>query len=319
MIIFCKCIKAATKATFFTLVIQNFHKIDVKVLSIVHKMASRIILFCLIAVLVPTIIKSQDPFVVKELYQPIDVPSPSPINVIIPRVKYITTATPLQGYQGLFEILNVTNTGNIIEAYLMPDDHSFITGGILGPRIYKLVKLRFFVNQDPNSRSGNLVGGVGGPLEPTVIYRNSKYATFEEALKYPDGVVQLSFCVVTGLSFKSKFSFFQKTLGKIKEPGSSAPLFGTYTYMWFDHITEFKEYYAYRGSYIDMDTKKQYYGITQLIASPKIVGLSFNQFKAFQNLKGNDGKPFEAIAPIYNQGNRTVFRATGVHQLLHLI
>ncbi|XP_065225976.1 uncharacterized protein LOC135849454 isoform X2 [Planococcus citri] len=273
----------------------------------------KITLFSLIALLVPTIIKSRpDAFVEKELYQPIDVPSPSPINVILPRVKFAETATPLQTSQGLIEILNVTNTGKV-------NDHSTITGGILGKRMYKLDKIRIYLNQNPFGRSGNLLQFIGGPLEPTVIYREAKYPTLKEALKHPGGVVQLSYCVITGLLYEPKFAPFQKTLEKIKEPGSSSPLRGAFSYIWFDHFALFHDYFTYRGSYQDVNTGKLHYGITQIIASPQIIGLSLFQFKAFQELKGDNGKPLDAIAPLYPQGNRTVFLSIGVQQKLHLV
>ncbi|XP_065225953.1 carbonic anhydrase 2-like [Planococcus citri] len=246
----------------------------------------------------------------------------SPINIDSSKVIQSNLTTPLILFNALFDIVNFTNTGKTLDAYsdqLL--DPSFITGGILCDKKYKIHTIRFYINPRGKGRSGNTVDGQGAPLEMTVIYYNILYGSMENALRFPDGITVLGFPVKVNLVPNLGFLPLQFILstGVMKKPGSSIPIPGLFTYVWFDNllISPVYKYYAYTGTYYDPETGKQTPSANYLFISPdQALSLSYKQFAVFKKVLGLNGKPLNSVPPIYPHGSTKVYELTTLIQVL---
>ncbi|XP_065223844.1 uncharacterized protein LOC135848007 [Planococcus citri] len=246
----------------------------------------------------------------------------SPINIITKNVIPANVSTPVNLRDGVLGPLFVINTGYAFEAYSTPADipAAIIYGGVLCGNEYKFHKLRAYVSQDPNGRSFNQIDGKGSPLSIALHYYKAEYGSFEEGLKHPgDGVLLVNYMITHGPVYNIFFILPQIALLLFRIPG-----FGIYfapailLYAWFNIIFIINEYYAFYGSYLDLETGIEYPNVIQIQTAGIYPLLTKSQLKAFQSLISINGTLLETVAPLHTQ-NQPVYLGKGYTETYSLI
>ncbi|KAL6956951.1 Eukaryotic-type carbonic anhydrase, partial [Sarracenia purpurea var. burkii] len=147
-----------------------------------------------------------------------------------------------------------------------PPDSSKTYGGVLCNETYIFRKVIFYQTKDLKGRSFAVVDGSGSPLTLALIYFNKQYGTFENSLKYRNGLVietfQIDFLPVDNpLFYPVEF-----LLNLVRKPGSFVYAPAAIVYGWFDRLPLLNEYYAAYGSYINPKTGKAYECATYIVA-----------------------------------------------------
>lgn len=142
------------------------------------------------------------------------------------------------------------------------------------------------------------------PLTLIQYYVKKEYGTFENALKYRDGLVIQIFPFIFVSTYTEYFLVYcvqsytidndlflplqspkdnplfypvELAISLIRKPGSYVYLPSAIAYLWFDRLPFLSKYYAFYGSYIDQETGKQYESAIIIVAARPIPVISKRQ------------------------------------------
>ncbi|KAL6956952.1 carbonic anhydrase, partial [Sarracenia purpurea var. burkii] len=192
----------------------------------------------------------------------------SPINIITKDAIRANVSSPVNLRNGVYGPLLVKNTGYAFEAYGNPEVISggIVYGGVLCGELFRFHKLRTWVSQDPDGRSYNQINGKGSPLTIAIQYYNAKYGSFKEGLRHADGVVVINYMITYGPVYNLLFLLPDIALHLLFRYPSPGLYFGPeiFLYAWFNIIFLIDEYYAFRGSYLELETGKEYPNVIQI-------------------------------------------------------
>ncbi|XP_015606377.1 carbonic anhydrase 2 [Cephus cinctus] len=201
------------------------------------------------------------------------------------------------------------NTGNTAEVRLSLDrPPGIISGGPLKDE-YEFLQLHFHWGNSNCHGAEHSINGKLFSMEAHAVHFNKKYASFDECLEKPDGIVVVGyFMQVVGDDTRTedhpKFAKITDHLPDVEEPNSKAEL---------DHdaLVWMKQgrclcsgYYTYHGSL----TTPPYKECVTWILFPDPIRITRRQANAFRSLKSHSGDCITAnFRPVQCLNGRTVF------------
>ncbi|XP_065223792.1 uncharacterized protein LOC135847974 [Planococcus citri] len=248
-----------------------------------------------------------------------DPKTPTPINIDTSKVKDIITK-PMILTIGVKEKVILQNTGSSVVATLAsPFTSTFAFGGVLYHNVYIYHGQKYFFSNKTGGIAGTTVDGTGGTeLEASVVYSHVKYGSFENALKYRDGIFEIRSRIRVGKCRKNRaFQRFAKYLKKIRKPGSSVKMSIVPTYSFYKRFPENVQYYAFPGSYINQTLGKQFYSSTTIV-KPLLHYrcISKKQFDTtFGKLRSIEGGYLNTALPQKPAGDRPIVSTNNIKEI----
>ncbi|KAM7355824.1 carbonic anhydrase-like isoform 2-T2 [Cochliomyia hominivorax] len=181
-----------------------------------------------------------------------------------------------------------------------------IMGGPLeGKGLYQFQQLHFHWGENNTVGSEDRINNVAYPMELHVVFRNSKYDSFEEAARKDDGVVVLAAFYQVGNYTSLEYDELTRHLEYIHEPHNNITLeqpMELYTLL----TKDLDRYYTYVGSLTTPPCSEDVIWIDFI--NP--IGISEAMIERFRYLKTFDGSPLtHNFRPVQPLNNRKVYRA----------
>ncbi|KAM9847032.1 carbonic anhydrase 4a [Aulostomus maculatus] len=231
----------------------------------------------------------------------------SPINVVTRKTLKDERLTPLQftNYQEIFRG-TIKNNGHSVQVGV--PILSTITGGGLSTS-YKAVQFHLHWGNNGAPGSEHTIDGEQFPMELHIVHMKTEYADLTTALSDKEGVAVLGFFYEVSSSANRKYDPIINSLRSIKTSSANTSLEPISLAQLIPATINLTSYYRYKGS---LTTP----GCTEAVVwtlFDNTIPLSFNQLKAFSELKFHDGKSMVGtFRPVQPLNGRQVFRSGGV-------
>ncbi|XP_054611071.1 carbonic anhydrase 4a [Dunckerocampus dactyliophorus] len=231
----------------------------------------------------------------------------SPINIVTRKTLKDERLTPLQftNYQQIFRG-TIKNNGHSVQVGV--PHLSTISGGGL-PTTYKAVQFHLHWGSNGGPGSEHTVDGEQYPMELHIVHMKHHYADLATALADPEGVAVLGFFYVVSNSANRRYDPIVSALRSIKTANGNTSLPPTSLAQLIPPEQNLTSFYRYKGSLTTPGCTEAV--IWTLFENP--VPLSFEQLRAFSELKFHDGKSMVGtFRPVQPLNGRQVFRSGGV-------
>ncbi|XP_050530775.1 carbonic anhydrase 2-like isoform X2 [Daktulosphaira vitifoliae] len=191
------------------------------------------------------------------------------------------------GYWGDDEILvNVTNNGHTVYVSLTNDEQNIpigVTGGPLFDDLYMFDQLHLHWGEHDEG-SEHKFNGQSYAMEIHLVHHKIDYGTFNEALKYYDGLCVVSYFGEISEEDDEEMTNFINDLQSLIEPGSSVIRLIGEEFFWLKKTADQIDYFAYPGSL----TTEPYAESVTWIAFTIPFKISRKQLAKFRNLRSHD-------------------------------
>ncbi|XP_037815615.1 carbonic anhydrase 2 [Lucilia sericata] len=178
-------------------------------------------------------------------------------------------------------------------------------GPLEGKGTYQFQQLHFHWGEDNTVGSEDRINDVAYPMELHVVFRNSKYDSFEEAVRRDDGVLVMAAFYEIGNYTNFEYDNLTTHLELIHEPHTNATLKETMD-LWSLLPKDLNRYYTYIGSLTTPPCSEDVIWIDFI--NP--IGISEDLIERFRYLKTFDGSSLtHNFRPVQPLNNRKVYRS----------
>ncbi|XP_061607051.1 carbonic anhydrase 4a [Phyllopteryx taeniolatus] len=232
--------------------------------------------------------------------------SQSPINVVTRKTLKDERLTPFDfaNYQQIFRG-TVKNNGHSVQVGV-PHLCTVSGGGL--PSTYKAVQFHLHWGNNGGPGSEHTIDGERYPMELHIVHMKHHYNDLMTALADPEGVAVLGFFYEMSNSANRKYDPVISALRSIKPTNANASLPPTSLAQLIPPEHNLTTFYRYNGSLTTPGCTEAV--VWTLFENP--IPLSFEQLRAFSELKFHDGKPMVGtFRPVQPLNGRQVFRSGG--------
>ncbi|XP_061753991.1 carbonic anhydrase 4a [Nerophis ophidion] len=231
----------------------------------------------------------------------------SPINIVTRKTLKDERLTPLQftNYQQMFRG-TIKNNGHSVQVGV--PHLSTISGGGL-TTTYKAVQFHLHWGNNGEAGSEHTIDGEQYPMELHIVHMKHHYTDLTTALADPEGVAVLGFFYVVSNTANRKYDPIISALRSIKTTNGNTSLPPASLAQLIPPEQNLTTFYRYKGSLTTPGCTEAV--IWTLFENP--IPMSFDQLRAFSELKFHDGKPMVGtFRPVQPLNGRPVFRSGGV-------
>ncbi|XP_077361126.1 carbonic anhydrase 4a [Festucalex cinctus] len=237
--------------------------------------------------------------------------SQSPINVVTRKTLKDERMTPFEfsNYQQIFRG-SIKNNGHSVQVGV--PHLSTISGGGL-PSTYKAVQFHLHWGTNGGPGSEHTIDGEQYPMELHIVHMKHHYTDLMTALADPEGVAVLGFFYEVSNSANRKYDSIISALRSIKNTNANISLPPTSLAQLIPPEHNLTSFYRYKGSLTTPGCTEAV--VWTLFENP--IPLSFDQLRAFSELKFHDGKPMVGtFRPVQPLNGRQVYRSGGAALLV---
>jgi len=150
----------------------------------------------------------------------------SPININTGDAELTNFSEPLRFTYVTNDVTKAENDGHTVK--FTCGGGCRVTGGPLGVDEYKLVQFHFHWGCDDSKGAEHLLNDVQFPAEMHLVHMNTKYESFQEALKHQDGLCVVGVFLQVGDCYSEQFQCVSDLVRDISSCGSSAEVCGDF-------------------------------------------------------------------------------------------
>ncbi|XP_061658803.1 carbonic anhydrase 4a [Syngnathoides biaculeatus] len=230
--------------------------------------------------------------------------SQSPINIVTRKTLKDERLTPVEfaNYQQIFRG-TIKNNGHSVQVGV--PHLSTISGGGL-PSTYKAVQFHLHWGNNGGPGSEHTIDGEQYPMELHIVHMKHRYNDLVTALADPEGVAVLGFFYEMSNSANRKYDPIISALRSIKTTNANTSLPPTSLAQLIPPEHNLTSFYRYKGSLTTPGCTEAV--VWTLFENP--IPLSFEQLRAFSELKFHDGKAMVGtFRPVQPLNGRRVFRS----------
>ncbi|KAF7386650.1 carbonic anhydrase-related protein-like [Vespula maculifrons] len=190
------------------------------------------------------------------------------------------------------------NDGNVATVILGGNRiQSTVSGGPLFNDVYEYFICNFRWGEENCNGSEHTINGTWFSMEAQMVHWNRKYLSFDECLKYKDGICILSFLflVPSGeyVENNPQFEKITENLKYVVDAGSEKNI-PPNSLCWMRWAARCERYYSYQGSYNEGSCGiLGYPECVTWIIFPLMIRISPSQVDAFRMLKDEKGNPIK--------------------------
>ncbi|XP_049820784.1 putative carbonic anhydrase 3 [Aethina tumida] len=224
---------------------------------------------------------------------PIDIDVHIVKKVVLPKLKFNFFNKPLN-------LVTLENNGHTVRLSIKDGPAPSIHGGPLNGT-YLFNHLHFHWGDNDTLGSENMVNHNSFPLELHMLFFNSYYKSVEEASKYSDGYVVLSFLYSTSNKPNKHYNIFETGLESIQQMNATKEL-GNFPSLDKFTMTDRNVYFTYEGSLTTPPCSE----IVTWIEFQNTIPISHDQIDAFRQLDGVNGKLRHNYRPTQSINDRII-------------
>ncbi|XP_060525648.1 carbonic anhydrase 2-like [Cylas formicarius] len=226
----------------------------------------------------------------------------SPIDIEEDNIK-VVQFDPLifENFEKPLQVVKLTNNGHTVMLSVTQGKSPKIYGGPLKGE-YKFAQLHFHWGTNDTEGSENTINHQRFPLELHMVFFNTQYEDFNNAINFGDGLSVLSFLYSVRETNNSNYEGFEFALGKVREAQSSTDLDD---FVSLDEFTtmEREAYFTYEGSLTTPPCSE----VVIWIEFKNTIPLSSRQIEAFRHLSNGKGQLSHNFRPVQPTNDRIIY------------
>ncbi|XP_028902040.2 carbonic anhydrase 1 isoform X3 [Zeugodacus cucurbitae] len=196
----------------------------------------------------------------------------------------------------------IVNNGHTVVVRLEYKNRPTVTGGPLAGE-FVFEQLHFHWGDNDTFGSEDRINNVSFPAELHMVFRNTKYPTFDDAAKESNGVAVLAYFYKITRKDNPEYDEFTELLEHVVKPDTVAK-FRYPPNLWDFVNTEIDDYYTYIGSLTTPPCSED----VTWIDFKEPVYISANQIERFRHLYTHDNSPMtHNYRPLQPLNDRTVY------------